>query len=112
MTQSERVLRQLQKARCEGTNQGEWLQAPPDGGTPITRLAARISDLQASGHHIITRKSGSSKFVTYLLGSITAPAPDPEPDPDDEPDEVFEDGLFELPPVVVPDQYQADTELV
>lgn len=99
MTQSERVLRQLRQAGSEGTNQGEWLQAPPDGGTPITRLAARISDLQGQGHPIVSRKSSSSKFVTYVLGSVTAPAP--EPDPDDE----FEDGLFDMPPATVPDDH-------
>ena len=104
MTQSERVLRHLRLAGAEGTNQGEWLQAPPDGGTPITRLAARISDLQGQGHQITARKSSSSKFVTYVLGSITAPAPEPESD--DDPDE-FEDGLFDMPPATVPDDHYA-----
>ena len=105
MTQSERVLRQLRQAGSEGTNQGEWLQAPPDGGTPITRLAARISDLQGQGHSINARKVAGSKFVTYSLGSITAPAPDPEPDPD----EGFEDdGLFTLPAPVQRDHYELE----
>jgi hypothetical protein len=47
----------------------------------------------------VSRKSSSSKFVTYVLGSVTAPAP--EPDPDDE----FEDGLFDMPPATVPDDH-------
>lgn len=55
MTQKERVLRSLKAAGSRGITQADWTGAygpTPDGGPPITRVAARILDLSQDGHVI------------------------------------------------------------
>ena len=53
MTQKERVLKALQSAGAAGVCMTDFL-APDvcDGGTPITRMAARVLDLKNEGHQI------------------------------------------------------------
>lgn len=55
MTQKERVLKSLRVAGSRGITQADWTGAygpTPDGGPPITRLAARVLDLSRDGHVI------------------------------------------------------------
>ena len=55
MTQKERVLRSLKAAGSRGITQADWTGAygpTPDGGPPITRVAARVLDLSRDGHVI------------------------------------------------------------
>ena len=55
MTQKERVLRSLKAAGSRGITQADWTGAygpTPDGGPPITRVAARVLDLSQDGHVI------------------------------------------------------------
>jgi hypothetical protein len=49
MTQTDRVLKAARSIR--GTCQADWLAShTPDGGQPITRVAARIQDLEDRGY--------------------------------------------------------------
>lgn len=51
--QTTRVLRSLKAVGGTGLTQVDWLGPnTPDGGDPITRLAARIADLKREGHQI------------------------------------------------------------
>lgn len=53
MTQTERVLAAL-RIHLGGITQVDFLRVPTiDGGSPITRLAARILELRDDGHPIL-----------------------------------------------------------
>lgn len=68
MTQADRVLKAARSYR--GTSQAEWLaDVTPDGGPRITRVAARIQELEEQGHvfEIIGRRS---KCVVYRLADV------------------------------------------
>ena len=55
MTQKDRVLRSLKATGPRGITQADWTGAygpTPDGGPPITRVAARVLDLSQDGHVI------------------------------------------------------------
>jgi hypothetical protein len=55
MTQKDRVLKSLRVAGSRGITQADWTGAygaTPDGGAPITRVAARVLDLSQDGHTI------------------------------------------------------------
>lgn len=54
MTQKDRVLKSLRVAGSRGITQADWTGASgtPDGGPPITRVAARVLDLSQAGHVI------------------------------------------------------------
>lgn len=55
MTQKQRVLTSLKVAGARGITQADWTGAygpTPDGGPPITRVAARILDLTQDGYVI------------------------------------------------------------
>lgn len=67
MTQRERVLRSLRHAGPTGVTQVDWLRFPtPDGGPPITRVAARIQELREEGHEISS--SGTrDRCALYVL---------------------------------------------
>lgn len=69
MTQKQRVLRSLKEAGSRGITQADWTGAygpTPDGGPPITRVAARILDLTQDGH-IITKGSIRDLCRVYRL---------------------------------------------
>lgn len=85
-TQKERVLASLEAAGSGGVTQADWSGAfrpTPDGGGPITRLAARINDLKADGHLIVC-DGKRDQCAVYVL-QPAAPA------------EVFTGALFEAP---------------
>lgn len=70
-TQCERVLRALELSGRRGVCQVDFL-APNviDGGEPITRLAARVSDLKRDGHSIHYAGSRNKTRVYRLLSSF------------------------------------------
>jgi hypothetical protein len=73
MTQTERVLRALTSAGKRGITQVDFLRFPAiDGRGPITRLAARIQDLEDAGH-IIERAGTRDKCVIYRLAATALP---------------------------------------
>lgn len=81
MTQRERTLNALRKAGTRGMTQVDWLRFPtPDGGPPITRIAARIQELRDEGHEI--QSSGTrDRCALYILrepGLVVAPTQAPE----------------------------------
>lgn len=85
-TQKERVLDSLRSAGSSGVTQADWSGAygpTPDGGPPITRLAARIADLEGDGH-LIAHEGVRDQCRIYAL----RPA---------EQEEVFTGALFEAP---------------
>jgi hypothetical protein len=60
MTQKERVLKSLRASGEHGITQADWSGAfgpTPDGGPPITRLAARVLDLKQDGYQINRKAS-------------------------------------------------------
>lgn len=67
-SQKTRVLASLRHAGPRGISQADWsgLHGTPDGGAPITRVAARVADLRADGHtiHASGRRAGC---VVYQL---------------------------------------------
>jgi hypothetical protein len=66
VTQRERVLRALRRAGATGLTQADWLRQPtPDGGRPITRLAARVHELREE--HEITVDGMRDSFPVYVL---------------------------------------------
>lgn len=73
MTQKDRVLRSLQQAGPQGMTQVDWLRFPtPDGGAPITRVAARVQELRDEGHPISS--SGTrDRCAVYVLKTWVAP---------------------------------------
>lgn len=67
MSQKQRVLRSLEVAGRRGVTQADWLGPhTPDGGAPITRLAARVMELQNDGHRI-TRGGLRDKCRVYVI---------------------------------------------
>lgn len=87
-TQKERVLASLKAAGSSGVTQADWsgaYRSTPDGGGPITRLAARINDLKADGHLIVCDGKRDQCAVYVLQPAAVAPA------------EVFTGALFEAP---------------
>lgn len=87
-TQKQRVLESLEGAGKRGVTQADWSGAfgpTPDGGPPITRLAARIADLRGDGH-FISHDGVRDQCRVYRL---TATA--------EEADEVFTGALFDAP---------------
>ena len=68
MTQKERVLKSLKAAGARGITQVDWTgsSGTPDGGPPITRVAARILDLSQDGHTIV-KGSIRDKCRVYKL---------------------------------------------
>ena len=67
MTQRDRVLRVLRTVGQRGVTQADFIRWPtPDGGPPITRLAARIEELRAAGYFIASG-SWRDKCVVYSL---------------------------------------------
>lgn len=86
--QRERVLKVMELAGDYGTCQAEWFGMGPDGLGSITRLAARIVDLRARGHNIVT--AGERRgFTVYRLAPALELLPEPEPD----------ERLFAPPPI-------------
>lgn len=86
-TQKERVLESLEVAGPKGVTQADWSGAygpTPDGGPPITRLAARIADLMADGH-LIARQGVRDQCRIYRMQAAEQ-AP-----------EVLTEALFEVP---------------
>lgn len=79
MSQKSRVLRSLETAGRRGVTQADWsgVTGTPDGGPPITRLAARILELQNDGHRIINA-GRRDKCRVYALGETTPVAVTPE----------------------------------
>jgi len=75
MTQSERVLAAAKSFR--GTCQADWLGETPDGGPRITRVAARIQDLENAGHvfEIIGVRSKTRVYRLVELERPVLPAP-------------------------------------
>jgi hypothetical protein len=69
--QRERVLRSLQTAGPLGVCQADWLgrfngSGTPDGGAPITRLAARVEELRGDGWPVVARGKRDG-FQVYVL---------------------------------------------
>lgn len=86
-TQKERVLESLELAGPQGVTQADWSGAygpTPDGGAPITRLAARIADLEADGH-LIAHEGVRDQCRIYRLAK------------QQEATDVFTGALFEVP---------------
>lgn len=89
MSQKDRVLESLRRAGSRGVTQADWLGPhTPDGGAPITRVAARVMELQNDGHRI-DRGGVRDKCRVYVLGTPTRPIEEP-------PTESFSGELFEL----------------
>ena len=67
MTQRERILAALRKAGPSGLTQVDFLRFPtPDGGSPITRVAARVQELRDEGYEILS--SGTrDRCALYVL---------------------------------------------
>ena len=68
MSQKERVLKSLRVAGSRGITQADWTGASgtPDGGPPITRLAARRLELSQDGH-VIAKGGIRDKCRVYRL---------------------------------------------
>lgn len=64
-TQKARVLKLLRRAGRRGITQLD-ADRPADGGPPIRRLAARISDLKDLGY-VVESRTRRRKFVVYTL---------------------------------------------
>lgn len=79
MSQKGRVLDSLRSAGRRGVTQADWsgVNGTPDGGAPITRLAARILELQNDGHQIMSA-GRRDKCRVYVLGEPTAVSVTPE----------------------------------
>lgn len=89
MTQSARVLEALRKAGGRGVTQIDFLiPNVADGGSPITRVAARVLELKQDGHHIVTDGERDSCAVYKLVYDAETPV-EVEPEPT---------GLFEPKP--------------
>lgn len=72
MSQKQRVLRSLERAGSRGVTQADWLGPhTPDGGGAITRLAARVMELQNDGHRI-SRGGLRDKCRVYVLEPTVA----------------------------------------
>lgn len=70
MTQRDRVLRALQLVGERGVTQADWLRQPtPDGGPPITRLAARVEELRET-HEIVVNGRRDSCAVYVLRSKV------------------------------------------
>ena len=67
MKQTDRVLKGLRAAGPRGITQADFsgLHGTPDGGPPITRVAARIAELRAAGLAISadTKRDSCSVYV-------------------------------------------------
>lgn len=79
MSQKGRVLKSLERAGRRGVTQADWsgVSGTPDGGPPITRLAARVLELQNDGHRIINA-GRRDKCRVYALGETTPVEAPPE----------------------------------
>jgi len=83
VTQSERVLRALQRAGDRGVTQVDFaLPDVIDGGPPITRVAARVKDLREHGHMIVAAGTRQQCRVYALVSrrELTEAAVSPEGD--------------------------------
>lgn len=76
MTQRERVLAELRRAAAGGITQVDFF-APHviDGGTPITRLAARIQELRGQGYTITSSGTRHGCAVYRLVSDGAKAAP-------------------------------------
>ena len=76
MSQTQRVLKALENAGPRGISASDFDGSQPvvDGGRQIKRLAARIGELRADGHKIISvsTKSDGAVFSRYVLRATTA----------------------------------------
>jgi hypothetical protein len=76
MSQTQRVLKALKNAGPRGISASDFDGSQPvvDGGRQIKRLAARIGELRADGHKIISvsTKSDGAVFSRYVLRATTA----------------------------------------
>lgn len=79
MSQKGRVLDSLRAAGRRGVTQADWsgVNGTPDDGPPITRLAARVLELQNDGHRIMTG-GRRDRCRVYVLGEPTPVAAKPE----------------------------------
>lgn len=78
MTQKDRVLKSLRVAGSRGITQADWTGAyaqTPDGGAPITRLAARVLDLKQQGYTIKNGPLRDSCRVYSLIPTEPISAP-------------------------------------
>lgn len=68
MTQEQRILTVLRQRGAQGTTQADWKDRDDvvDGGSAITRLAARVRDLRDQGHRIVTAGARDG-FTVYRL---------------------------------------------
>ena len=105
ISQCDRVLK---AARAfNGTCQADWLaDTTPDGGPRITRLAARLQDLEDRGctFEILGRRNGTRVYRLVSEPDTTVQAPAPRP-PASDPSETptgLGGGLFDLPVHVGP----------
>ena len=78
MTQAERVLRALERTP-DGITAADFsgLHGTPDGGPPITRVAARILELRGRGYDIVEAGKRDRCKVYKLVGSPHVPLPVP-----------------------------------
>lgn len=75
MTQRDRVLQALRNRGGHGLTQVDFiLPGVCDGGTPITRVAARIEELKGEGYTIATQPERRQRCVVYWLVSEPIPA--------------------------------------
>jgi hypothetical protein len=92
-TQKQRVLASLRNAGGRGITQVDWLGVSPDGGSPILRLPARISELRSDGYTIRNAGLRDSCRVYVLEGEaargVDRPA-EPAEEPSEEPAPLFE----------------------
>lgn len=79
MSQKGRVLASLENAGRRGVTQADWsgVNGTPDDGPPITRLAARVLELQNDGHRIVSG-GRRDKCRVYVLGDLPPVAQTPE----------------------------------